>query len=335
MFGYVLPRTATLERRDFAMFQAAYCGICLSTKKKYGNLARLTTNYDVTVLELLAIEALKPDVEFGTCRCICDPRRKVFVKDNVLSQTIVDANILLCRYKLVDDDLDGGGRHGMMRRIIKKPYLAAKANLPAADRIVADGYARLRAMEKENVASLDRTADCFAKLLADLLVAVLDKAAAEDVKYKEQSPVPPLRPERLADGSEYMTTLRALCYNVGKFVYLADALDDLEEDAAAKRYNPVLAVYPDYEQGKRLDYIDRHHAELKFAFTSTVNRAIEALNCLPLTHVGDLLRNIVYDGLRAKTNELFSAKRKLPPPVLYAPAKKKNDDPEQGQRKRK
>ena len=330
MFGYVLPRTATLERRDFAMFQAAYCGICLSTKKKYGNFARLTTNYDITVLELLAIEALKPDVEFGSCRCICDPRKKVYVKDNALSSVIVDANVLLCHYKLDDDREDGGGRHSAMRRILKKPYAAAKTHLPDADKIVADGYARLREMEKANVASIDRTSDCFAQLLSELLCAVLDKAAAEDVKYKEQ------KPARLAIGSPYMTTLRALCYNVGKFVYLADALDDLAEDAAAGRYNPVLAVYPDYEKGKRLEYIDRHHAELKFAFTSTINRAIECLNCTPLTHVGDLLRNIIYDGLREKTNELFSAKKKLPPPILYAPAKdRKSKSPGQGQRKRK
>ena len=329
MFGYVLPRTATLEQRDFAMFQAAYCGICLSTKKKYGNLARLTTNYDITVLELLAIEALKPEVEFGTCRCICDPRRKVFVKDNTLSSVVVDANILLCRYKLDDDLADGGGRHAAMRRILKKPYEAAKARLPEADRIVGEGYARLRAMEKANAASLDRTSDCFARLLSELLCAVLDKAAAEDVKYKEQ------RSAR-AEDKAYMSALRALCYNVGKFVYLADALDDLAEDAAAGRYNPVLAVYPDYEKGKRLEYIDRHHAELKFAFTATINRAIESLNGMPLTHVGDLLRNIIYDGLREKTNELFSTKKKLPPPVLYAPAKdRKSDGSAQEQRKRK
>lgn len=329
MFGYVLPRTATLERRDFAMFQAAYCGICLSTKQKYGNLARLTTNYDITVLELLAIEAIKPSVEFDNCRCICDPRKKVFVKDNALSAAIVDANVILCRYKLADDLADGGGKHALMRRILKKPYAAAKANMPNADKIVADGYARLRETERANVASLDRTSDCFASLLTELLCEVLDKATATDVKYKENA-------KARLDDKVYMSALRALCYNIGKFVYLADALDDLDEDFAAKRYNPVLAVYGDYEKGKRLEYIDRHRGELKFAFTSTVNRAIENLNYLPLTHVGDLLRNIVYDGLREKTNELFSAKKKLPPPVLNAPAKnKKSEVSEQEQRNEK
>lgn len=325
MFGYVLPRTATLAQRDFAMFQATYCGICMTTKGKYGNLPRLTTNYDMTVFELLAIESLKPDVEFGSCRCICDPRKKVYVKDNALSGVIVDANVILCHYKLADDLADGGGKKRVMRRILKKPYASAKAALPEADAIVADGYARLREMENANIASLDRTSDCFARLLADLLFEVLDNAAEKDAKYAE-------RLRALKADASYAGTLRTLCYNVGKFVYLADALDDLGEDAAAKRYNPVLAVWPDYEKGKRLDYIDRHHAELKFAFASTVNRAIECLNALPLTHVGDLLRNIIYDGLRAKTNELFSAKKKLPKPVLYAPPNDKKKSSEQEQR---
>ena len=103
MFGYVLPKGRTLSRRDFSMFQATYCGICMQTKRKYGQLARLTTNYDMTVFELLVMEAIRPDVEFATGRCILDPRRKVYVGESELNSLIVDVNILLCHYKLRDD----------------------------------------------------------------------------------------------------------------------------------------------------------------------------------------------------------------------------------------
>lgn len=152
-----------------------------------------------------------------------------------------------------------------------------------------------------------------------MVARLRDKAGGSDALYESAE-------VRLADDSTYMHDMRRLCYNIGKFVYLADALDDVAEDHAAKRYNPILAVWPDYDPKRgRAAYVEAHRKELGFAFASTVNRAIESFNRLPLTHVGDLLRNIIYEGLRAKTDELFAAKKKLPPPVLHAPPKEKTE----------
>lgn len=318
MFGYVLPKSETLEVRDFMMFQSAYCGICMSTKRQYGNLARLTTNYDMTFLALLVIEAVRPAVEFKTCRCIGDPRKKPYASGGFMTR-IVDANILLCRYKIADDAVDGGSKHKAMRAVLKKPYAAAKARNPEADRIIREGYERLREMEMANVASVDRTADCFAKLMEELAVCIVKDIAQDKSVYYNTAETEDERSERLKNGSQYMTDFRALCYNIGKFVYLADGLDDIDEDHKKKNYNPFLAVYPDYGEDGRAGYIGRHERELGFAFNTTVNRAIESLNRLPLTQVSDLLKNVIYEGLRAKTEELFSSKKKLRPPTLRLP----------------
>lgn len=324
MFGYVLPDSRTMERRDFAMFQAAYCGLCLSTKKKYGNFPRFTTNYDSAVLGLLLIEATKPQIEFGAARCIGDPRRKVYVKDCDLWQTLVDVNMIMCGYKLEDDRNDGGG-HGVMRRLLKKPFETARGNLPEIDGIFRAGYERLRGMEKANVASLDRTSDCFASMLRDMLLAVVrdkkDKSAAGDVYY-----------DMSHTDERYTENLAGLGYNIGKYVYLADALDDIEEDAAAKRYNPFLAVWPGLGKGGRAEYIEAHRGEISFALASTINRARACFGALPLTHVGGLLSNIVNDGLRRKADELLSSRKKLPRPTLRYRKNKdeKTETPESG-----
>lgn len=318
MFGYVLPNGKTLQPRDFMMFQSAYCGICMATKKRYGNLARFTTNYDVTFLELLIIEAVRPKVDFKTCRCIGDPRKKPYAMGEFMSR-IVDANILLCQYKIVDDEEDGGGKHKAMRSVLKKPYKAAKERNPEADGIVRDRYKRLREMEKANVASIDRTADCFAKLMEELAVCIIKDIVSDKSVYYNTTETEEERAARLSDGSPYMTNYRALCYNIGKFVYLADALDDVDEDYKKKNYNPFLAVFPDYGKGGRRGYIEAHESELRFSFTSTVNRAIESLNRLPLSQVGDLIKNVVYEGLRTKTEELFESKKKLKSPTLKLP----------------
>ena len=293
MFGYVLPDSRTMERRDFAMFQAAYCGLGLSTKKKYGNFPRFTTNYDSAVLGLLLIEATKPQIEFGAARCIGDPRRKVYVKDCDLWQTLVDVNMIMCGYKLEDDRNDGGG-HGVMRRLLKKPFEAARGNLPEIDGIFRAGYERLRGMEKANVASLDRTSDCFASMLRDTLLAVVrdkkDKSAAGDVYY-----------DMSHTDERYTENLAGLGYNIGKFVYLADALDDYDKDVKKGRYN---VLYNAFKSRTKAQAVEQNEEEINFIFNALFADMRMHLANVKFHFNHDLTDNIILLGIPAKTRSL-------------------------------
>ncbi|MBQ7227388.1 MAG: hypothetical protein IJX05_03200 [Clostridia bacterium] len=309
MFGYVTPDAKTLTRRDFAMFQSAYCGLCMSTKKHVGNLSRILTTYDATVIGMLLIEATKPDVEFATVRCVGDPRKKSYIKDFPLWRDLVDVNVLLSYYKAVDDRIDGGGKRRILGAILKKPYARAKARLPEADEIIAKGYSKLREAEQAGEKSIDRASDHFASLLKNLALCLLKDNSPESSAYYNTD-----------DGS--LESFGALCYNIGKFVYIADALDDVGEDFKAKRYNPFLASYGDYGKGGRKEFIEKHRSELEFLFASVRNRALNCFNGMRLTHVGGLLENIIADGLQAKTSQLLSSTKKLPPPTLKLRKKK-------------
>ena len=202
-------------------------------------------------------------------------------------------NILLSYYKALDDVIDSGKKSSLVLRALRGSYRKAKADLPVADEIISRGYEKLREAEKAGETSIDRASDCFAGLLSELFAA--SSLGGRDEYYSE--------------------SMRKLCYNIGKFVYIADALDDVEEDYAAKRYNPVLAAVPGFG-GDRAKYFSEHSDELRFAVNSTVNRAIESSNGLTFTQADGLLRNIIYDGLRAKAEELFSSRTKLPPPKI-------------------
>ena len=299
MYGYVLPSKETLTKNDHIMFQSLYCGICMSIKNAYGNLPRFTTNYDITVFGLIAIEAIKPEIGFEVKRCIADWRRKSVVKDNDFMRRLCAVNLLLTYYKATDDVIDSGGKKKLFRRIIRKPYQKAKLLMPEADKIISSGYGRLRRLELANCDQIDRVSDCFATLLEELIADFIkeprDSGAIDDITY---------------------SNMRRMCYNIGKFVYLADALDDIDKDVKKKNYNPFLAKYPDYERGKRAEFMSRHSDEISFYFNSTINRAIECSNALVFTQVNDLLRNIIYDGLRGKAKELLSAAKQLPPPKI-------------------
>lgn len=41
---------------------------------------------------------------------------------------------------------------------------------------------------------------------------------------------------------------KGVVYNVAKFIYLADALDDIDEDYKAKRYNVFWLIYRTKEE---------------------------------------------------------------------------------------
>ena len=87
--------------------------------------------------------------------------------------------------------------------------------MPDFDRGVRLCLEELEKLEEERCASLDRTADTFARLL--------------------QSAAP--------HEGERGRILGQLLYHLGRWIYLADARDDLAEDQAAGRYNPVAARY--------------------------------------------------------------------------------------------
>lgn len=295
MYGYVLPDKDKLSDNDYLMFQSLYCGLCIELKGEYGQLSRFTTNYDIVVFGLIIIEITKCEIEFEAKRCIANFKKKGVVKSNEFLKRLCAINILLTYYKATDDEMDSGGKKKLARYILKKPYKKAKEMLPTADKIIADGYNRLRELERQNCGSIDMVCDCFASLLADLI---------KDFSLGLIDELP----------DNYNDTYYKMCYNLGKFVYLADGLDDIGEDAKKKNYNPFLAKYGKVEGDVRKEIFQQHGDEIKFNFTSTINRAIECCNYLTFTHINDLIRNIIYYGLRKKAEELFTAEKQLERP---------------------
>ena len=53
MFGYVTPLKGELKVKEYELFRAYYCGVCNSIKRDFGNIPRMTLNYDMTFLAIL------------------------------------------------------------------------------------------------------------------------------------------------------------------------------------------------------------------------------------------------------------------------------------------
>lgn len=290
MYGYIVPLKSTLSVQDFVLYRSFYCGICCQTGKLYGQLPRFTTNYDMTFLSALLHDAASADIVIEEHKCILNPvKKKAVLQSNPLHERIAAANIILSYKKAEDGVKDGDGtKYRVMRSMLKKPFKKAAAKCPDIAETVEKAYEKINAVEREKPKSLDRAADPFASLLAELPEVIIGKKIDDNLK--------------------------GLCYNVGKFVYFADALDDIEDDFKRKRYNPFLAAMGEFKT--KADFTAANKSDIEFCLMSTYARAVDCFIRLRLTQSHSLLKNIVCDGMKAKAEELLAATSKLRPPKI-------------------
>ncbi len=289
MYGYIVPQKSTLMMSDFVLYRSFYCGMCCQTGELYGNLPRFTTNYDFAFFSALMHDYAQADVVIEERPCILNPKKKAILRPNPLLEKIAAANILLSYQKANDGVIDGDGiKYRAARHALKKPFRKAKELCPEVWKAIDDAYKKQREVENSRVCSIDRAADPFANLMRELPGLVL--------------------------GVKTDDNLKGLCYNIGKFVYLADALDDIVDDVKHGRYNPFAVVYGDVTS--RREFIAKHKGELEFCFGSICARAAEYFNALCFTQSRRLLGNIIFDGMPAKVRELLDSEKKLKNPKI-------------------
>ena len=219
MFGYVRPAKPELKCKDFDLYKATYCGLCRCLRARYGLIAPLLLNFDFT---FLALALWEPEGQPSYCRgrCHANPLlRKQMCPNSPALELAADESIILAWWKLRDSVADESFFRGLPARLaclaLGGAYRKAARRRPDFDGAVRRCLDELARLEGENCPSLDRTADTFARLL---------QAAA---------------PEEGIRGR----VLGQLLYHLGRWIYLADARDDLAEDRVAGRYNPVAARY--------------------------------------------------------------------------------------------
>ena len=219
MFGYVRPFRPELKCKDFDLYRATYCGLCRCLRRRYGLAAPMLLNFDFTFLALLLWE---PEDRFHPCRgrCHANPLRRLpMCPDSGALELAADESVILAWWKLRDSVQDEGFGRGLPARalsvLLRPAYRKAARRCPGFDRTAERCLKELAVLERERCTSLDRTADAFARLL---------QAAA------------PQEGER-------GRVLSQLLYHLGRWIYLADARDDWEEDRLAGRYNPAAARY--------------------------------------------------------------------------------------------
>ena len=208
MFGYVRPARPELKCKDYDLDRATYCGLCRCLRARYGLIAPLLLNFDFT---FLALALWEPEGQPSYCRgrCHANPLlKKQMCPNSPALELAADESIILAWWKLRDSVADESFFRGLPARLaclaLGGAYRKAARRRPDFDGAVRRCLGELARLEGERCPSLDRTADTFARLLAGAGSASGD--AARD------------------------RALGQLLYHVGRWIYLVDAWDDLEED---------------------------------------------------------------------------------------------------------
>jgi hypothetical protein len=280
MFGYVTPCKMELKMKDYEKFRAYYCGLCKSIKTNIGNLPRFSLNYDMTFLAVL-LDSLSPErTEYEKQVCMAHPsKKKVVVVGSDAVEYAAYLNTILSYYKLVDNCADDRSLKSWLLKSALEPYMK---NYPAwiqsKKKEIQSRLAELSAME---ASPSGRSIDEISHPFADLTGYILSE-------YREES-----REE-----------LYWLGYNLGKWIYIIDAFDDLEKDMASGKFNAVEAVL----NSGALDYPGfraKEEGRVDFLLTTCARQCLECLEALPLKKNEELLQNILQYGLMEKIDKVF------------------------------
>ena len=263
MFGYVQANLNDLSPEEQARYRAAYCGLCRTLGKRYGWPARMGLTYDLTFLTLLLSSLYEPEEETGVFRCLPHPWKAHEYMTDRCTEYAADMTVALVYFKCLDDWQD---EHKFSRKMyaswLKKPYEKVKTLWPEKCQVIEAELRVLSQIENAKDPSPDAAANCFGRLMGELFVLQED---------------------------HWQERLRALGYSMGRYIYLADAMVDLQNDQKHGNYNPLAGL-------------DTDPVAFRSTLTVVLGGASQALEALPLVQDIHILRNILYSGLWLKYN---------------------------------
>lgn len=268
MFGYIVVHKPELKVREYETYRASYCGLCRSLKKRHGRLGQMTLSFDMTFLALLLTGLYEPQTVTGQSCCLAHPMQRHHYRENPYFDYAADMNVLLTYYKCLDDWNDD---RKLTRLLFAKLLKGRVRKLRRQYGEKAEKTGRLLRelgeLEKDNICDIDKTAGFFGEIMAELFVYRAD---------------------------EWEERLRRMGFFFGKFIYLMDAYEDIEEDLKKGRYNPLRELY-------KKDTFEQECQQILKMMMAETSRMFESL---PILEDAEILRNILYAGVWTRYGQI-------------------------------
>lgn len=289
MFGYVKPDKPELKIKDYETYKAIYCSLCRTLGKEYGLLARFLLTYDAAFYALLKKSVLqaKPDCAYkGMCRF--NPLKKCnYIDTDSYLKDAAALTVIMFYYKVLDNINDGKPLKRLAARLVY-PYIKIKFNKAVKkyskynDIIKASTDEQAR-IENEKTDSID--------IAAHPTAVSLQKIFSDGIEDETQKRI-----------------VERIGYCLGRWVYLMDAFDDLENDIKAGAYNPFALKYKldkSFLTGDNKAIED----DIIKSIRLTANETGLVLELLDKNCYKPLIENIIFDGMEAELMKIIKKKR--------------------------
>lgn len=287
MFGYVRPNKSELLVKEYEQYKAVYCQLCRVLGRDYGWASRFFLSYDCTFYALLALGATGEKLSSCRARCACNPLKRCrYLEGDGEAYDKAAALTILLTYHKVEDDIEDEGFVKSLGKRMLRPYVRRKAKWARVRYpFLADAAARFMAAQKEAEASgagIDQCAEPTARLLAEVF---------EDI---------------VEEGQRQAQPLRQFGYFVGRWVYLMDAADDLQDDLRTGSFNPFINRL-DYWGKPSLSEDERKRADemCNAALNRTVSQMELPLNLIDMENFKPIVENVVHRGLPELQKEIL------------------------------
>ncbi len=272
MFGYIKTYKPEMKICEFDAYKAVYCTICKQLRKDYGVFARFTLNYDYTFLAMIRMTTLNSPVSVAKGRCPFNPMAKcnhIHCQDASLEYACAVA-MMMVYYKWIDTKDDEGFWKRTLAFLltpwVKRWHKKATKKAPELQKIMLEYYTCQQQVESNPDITFDESAHPTADILGKLF------------SYK------------IADSSSNRI-LYSIGYNVGKWVYLIDALDDYQKDIRNNCFNPYKL-----RLGENVS-IEQVVSFAKSQLNLCMDEACMAFDLLPKGNFHPILHNILFLGM--------------------------------------
>ena len=290
MLGYVQIFKPELKVREYEVYMGYYCGVCKYIGAEYGHLPRMALSYDAAFLALLlACVDETPDAPVQE-HCIAHHIKDKTIIRNRAVEYAGDVMLILAWYKMLDDAQDEGKIYAKASaRLLKRLHKKLVQKYPALCDGIEINLAKLNGLEKAKCASLDEAAESFSKIM--------------DVIFSEGART--LYP----DLQELHETFGRIGYHMGKWIYLMDAADDIEENIESGAYNPLLYRF-EYRGGEDREtpqqFRKRIRGDLEFNLYQYLAVLSQQTGSLDIRKNQGIIDNVIYLGMNRKTEEILN-----------------------------
>lgn len=293
MFGYITPLKMELKVKEFDYFKSYYHGLCYALKDNFGNIPRLTLNYDMTFISFILDGLSDEQIYINNKRCIKHPTYDIQVTNETKALKYgATLSLIFFSYKLEDNIKDENSVKSKLFNIFLNPYsVKALDKNKNISNIIKNNLNELSNLEsKKTFEFLDEIVHPFADTMGLILKLYDDNL--------------------VNDSTELRNDLYSLGYAIGRYIYIMDAFDDIEDDLIKMQFNPLIILH-NLTSDNINEKLESLMLEVDYTIISCISKCKELIEKISFVKHKEILNNIIQLGMPNKYYEICN--KKIPP----------------------